>query len=134
LGYCFELKLRGLQDRFLPARPRFKEYLIFPVLFASFYLAAAGKTPRWVLVPLLVFGAIAEGSLLNTFCHIHTPLSVGIWRASLGVVIGLLLGGVLCALIAWGQRLLYRPARLFSENNPNDQINTPLRRSWEDEA
>jgi hypothetical protein len=116
----FEMKLRGLQDRFLPARPRFKEYLIFPVLFAAFYLAAEGRTPRWVLVPLLIFGAIAEGSLLNTFCHIHTPLSVGLWRAGLGIVIGLVLGVVLCLLIRWTRHLVHPPSRLFAKNNPGN--------------
>ena len=31
-------------------------------------------------------------SLLNTFCHLHTPLFVSLWRALLALAIGIVVG------------------------------------------
>ena len=85
----FELKIRGLLDRFLPARPRFQEFLIgHPALILSFVLAARGRR-SWAF-PLFIIGAIGQVSLLNTFCHLHTPLAASLWRAAIGIVIGVL--------------------------------------------
>jgi hypothetical protein len=44
-------------------------------------------------------GSIGQVSLLNTFCHIHTPLIISLWRDALGLVIGAALGGALFLLI-----------------------------------
>jgi hypothetical protein len=97
----FELKTRALLDRLLYARPRFKEFLIgHPALLLGLVYAAEGRR-KWAL-PLLVIGAIGQESLLNTFCHLHTPLLVGLWRAGLGLGIGVALGFLLL--------LLFRPA------------------------
>lgn len=86
-----ELKLRSLLDQLLVVRPRTKEFLIgHPALFLSAALA-----PLWgrrVSVPLLWIGIIGQVSLINTFCHIHTPLSVSLLRAFNGLWIGILLG------------------------------------------
>jgi hypothetical protein len=90
----FELKIRAILDRLLYARPRFKEFLIgHPALLLGLLFAAEGRR-KWAL-PLLVVGAIGQESLLNTFCHLHTPLLVSLWRAVLGIVIGVFLGFVL---------------------------------------
>jgi len=97
----FELKTRALLDRFLYARPRFKEFLIgHPALLLGLVYAAEGRR-KWAL-PLLVIGAIGQESLLNTFCHLHTPLLVELWRAGLGIGIGVALGFLLL--------LFFRPA------------------------
>jgi hypothetical protein len=90
----FELKIRAILDRLLYARPRFKEFLIgHPALMLGLSFAAEGRR-KWAL-PLLVVGAIGQESLLNTFCHLHTPLLVGVWRTVLGIVIGVVLGFLL---------------------------------------
>ncbi|HVK04628.1 MAG TPA: DUF5693 family protein, partial [Armatimonadaceae bacterium] len=86
-----ELKIRSVLDRLLYARPRFKEFLIgHPALFVSLALAARGHW-RWAL-PLFVLGAVGQVSLLNTFCHLHTPVPVSLWRALLGIGIGVIIG------------------------------------------
>jgi len=50
---------------------------------------------RWA-APALLVGVLGQASMLNTFCHIHTYLTVSLMRA----FIGLLLGAVLGMLIA----------------------------------
>lgn len=93
-----ELKVRSLLDQYLYARPRFKEFLLgHPVMVAALVVALRGWR-RWA-VPLFLVGAIGQVSLLNTFCHLHTPLLVSLWRAGLGLVIGLILGAVLSVFV-----------------------------------
>jgi hypothetical protein len=89
-----ELRLRSILDRLLYARPRFKEFLIgHPAMVAGLALAVTGR-PRWATLPLLLVGAIGQVSLLNTFCHLHTPLLVSALRALLGIAIGVIIGAV----------------------------------------
>jgi len=89
-----ELKLRALLDRVLPTRPRFQEFLIgHPAMILSLILAARGWR-TWAYYLFLV-GAIGQVSLLNTFCHLHTPLAVEVWRAGLGIGIGLVIALIL---------------------------------------
>ena len=86
-----ELKFRAILDRFLFARPRFKEFLIgHPALMLALIFGVQGRR-QWA-IPLFLVGMIGQVSLLNTFCHLHTPLLVGVWRALLGLGIGVVIG------------------------------------------
>lgn len=85
---------RGFLENLFWVRPRTKEFLIgYPLLFAGiiFYLKGQKKY-LWVF---LTFGAIALTSLINTFCHIHTPLLTSLLRSFIGLVFGFVLGLVL---------------------------------------
>ncbi len=89
-----ELKLRSLLDHYLYARPRFKEFLLgHPIMVLALTLSVRGYR-RWA-IPLFLVGAIGQVSLLNTFCHVHTPLLVSLWRAGLGLIIGVVAGAIL---------------------------------------
>jgi hypothetical protein len=93
-----ELKLRALMDRFLFVRPRTKEFLIgHPAMVVALW--AGLKRWRLLWAPALLLGAVGQVSLLNTFCHIHTPLALSLLRAANGLGLGLLLGGVAVLLI-----------------------------------
>jgi hypothetical protein len=93
-----ELRLRGLLDRILLVRPRTKEFLVgHPFLFLAFALAP--KLSRRALVALLLVGFIGQVSLVNTFCHIHTPLHVSILRILNGLWVGLVFGALLTAAV-----------------------------------
>jgi hypothetical protein len=93
-----EMALRSLLDRFM-VRPRTKEFLIgHPVLVATLVLAARGAGRPW-LVPLLLVGAIGQVSMVNSFCHLHTPLALTLARTLNGLWIGVLLGLVLAWLV-----------------------------------
>lgn len=94
----FELKIRAILDRVLFVRPRTKEFLIgHPILLAGIAAAMIGRR-RWA-IPLLVFGTIGQISVLNTFCHIHTPISETLLRVTWGVIFGSFFGMVLYALL-----------------------------------
>ena len=57
-------------------------------------LAALGR-PKWWWMPLLLLGALGQASLVNTFCHIHTPLAISFIRMVYGVVLGAIIGCIL---------------------------------------
>jgi hypothetical protein len=89
-----ELKFRALLDRVLPVRPRTKEFLIgHPAWVLAMALWYRGRR-KWAL-PIFVVGVVGQVSLLNTFCHIHTPLHLSILRGITGLVLGAVLGAVL---------------------------------------
>ncbi|APD10220.1 MULTISPECIES: DUF5693 family protein [Thermus] len=82
-----ELKLRSLlQD--IMVRPRFKE--VFG--HALFPLALLLPWPRFVQNGLLFLAALGVASILNTFSHFHTPLTISFFRVVNGAILGLLLG------------------------------------------
>ena len=86
-----ELQSRAVLDRILPVRPRTKEFLVGHPLFIL-GLAWWWRGRRRLGLPCLVFGSLGQVSLLNTFCHIHTPLVISAWRDGIGLVLGVLLG------------------------------------------
>ena len=87
-----ELKVRALLDKYLLVRPRTKEFLLgHPALMFALAAAYAGRYRR-AIVPLLVLGAVGQASLVDTFCHLHTPLFLSLLRALIGLVLGGIIG------------------------------------------
>lgn len=105
-----ELKVRALLDQLLYTRPRFKEFLIgHPAMIVGLALAITRR--RKLALPFLLVGALGQVSMLNTFCHLHTPLLVSLLRALLGFTIGAVLGTVAyLILVRLFPVLLSRPA------------------------
>ncbi len=104
-----ELKFRSFLDAFLPIRPRTKEFLIgHPALFLAIAAAFGGR--RNLAGLLLIIGTIGEVSLVNTFCHIHTPIALSLMRVVVGAVLGLAIGIVILYLSSfiarYGRKLL----------------------------
>lgn len=93
-----ELKLRAVLDRVFLARPRFKDVFGHAAMVLSLLIYMRTRQRVWAL-PLFILGAFGQVSLLNTFCHLHTPLAVSLWRAFLGIVLGGLLGSVAYAFL-----------------------------------
>lgn len=88
-----EMKFRALLEKVLVVRPRTKEFLFgHPFFLVGLALWLRGK--RSLGLPLFVFGCIGQVSLLNTFCHIHTPLILSFWRDFIGLAIGTVLGWI----------------------------------------
>ena len=95
-----ELKTRALLDKYLYVRPRTKEFLLgHPALLLGLVAAASGRFPKWVL-PLLVIGAIGQSSLMDTFCHLHTPLLISALRGLIGWALGAVFGALLWTAVA----------------------------------
>lgn len=86
-----ELRLRALLENSLGARPRFKEMLLgHPSLLLAGLAAMRGRRD-WV-PGLVLLGMVSVASTLNTFCHVHTPLSQSLLRTFHALWIGTLLG------------------------------------------
>ncbi|HEV8340041.1 MAG TPA: DUF5693 family protein [bacterium] len=95
-----EARAREVLEDLLVARPRTKEFLIgHPALMLA-AAAAALRLRAWV-VPLAVVGAIGQAGLVNSFSHIHTPLTIVLLRTLYALIIGTLLGALPVALLAW---------------------------------
>ena len=83
----WELQLRAfLQD--VMVRPRFKEIFAHALVPIALLL----PWPAWIRNTLLVLVALGMGSILNTFAHYHTPLSISFFRVLNGIWIGVALG------------------------------------------
>ncbi len=95
-----EMELRTALDRLLSVRPRSKEvFLGHPVMLLALLLTMRGVRPGvWIAFAV---GVIGQVSLLNSFCHVHTPLLLTILRVFNGVWVGALGGLILCALWDW---------------------------------
>ncbi|MFT5170625.1 MAG: hypothetical protein ACI9BD_000394 [Candidatus Marinamargulisbacteria bacterium] len=73
-------------------RPRTKEFLIgYPFLILAFFYVDRGVPRNWLWF-YNVLGSVALISAVNSFCHIHTPLTITIYRTCLGLVLGFLIG------------------------------------------
>ncbi len=96
-----EGQLRALLDQVLLVRPRSKEIFFgHPAMIVALVLIAAGTRRRlWLW---LTAGTIGQVSILNTFCHLHTPLQVSLLRVGHGLWLGVLGGLVLWVIIYLG--------------------------------
>ncbi|BCW96822.1 MAG: DUF5693 family protein [Fimbriimonadales bacterium] len=87
----WELRLRALLETVMNVRPRTKEFLIgHPALVIGAAMLLMRQTR---LLPLTMFLAtIGQVSLVNTFCHLHSPLLVSLQRTGWGILLGVGLG------------------------------------------
>lgn len=99
-----EEAIRRWLDATLMVRPRFKEFVIgHPALIAWLYLA--GRHPdkfQFCKLGLFLLGFIGQVSIINTFVHVHTPITVSLIRTVNGLAGGLILGTGLLVLIMGG--------------------------------
>ncbi|HHV43144.1 MAG TPA: hypothetical protein GXX57_00555 [Firmicutes bacterium] len=95
-----ERSIRQFLTEMLVVRPRFKEFLVgYPALWVAYGWLAKGEGPRALW---LATGSLAPISVLNSFCHAHTPLTISLYRSALGLVLGIPLGMVLWCLVNAG--------------------------------
>lgn len=103
-----ELHMRNLLDHFFFVRPRTKSFLIgLPALYIALKLLAKLKKdssdlPRsfgaWTALALAV-AMVSQTDIVNTFCHIHTPVLLSIERIGIEFVVGALFGIILWSII-----------------------------------
>jgi hypothetical protein len=102
-----ELKLRSLLTRYLAVRPRTKEIFIgHPMMIVGIAMLlrarlsgiAKPKNGGWIALAV-TGGAVGQTSIVNTMCHLHTPLTVGLMRILVGMVLGGILGLVFWAIV-----------------------------------
>lgn len=86
-----EVKFRNWLEYTLYARPRTKEmFLAFPAV--ALYVAASDRRIALLQWPLGILAGIGACSVVNTFCHIFTPLHVSLIRTLLSAGIGFAVG------------------------------------------
>lgn len=86
-----EEKIRIFLEKTLIARPRNKEFLIgYPALLLA--MSMNFLRIKEFKIPVIIIGTIGPVTLINTFCHIHTPFLFSILRTFNGVWLGLVLG------------------------------------------
>jgi hypothetical protein len=89
----FELKMRATLEQIFITRPRTKEIFVgMPaMLFAAYFILRR----NWLLaLGAAIVATIGQADLLNTFCHIHTPLFYSVLRSIHGLWLGILVGAV----------------------------------------
>ncbi|MEN2767346.1 DUF5693 family protein [Ornithinibacillus xuwenensis] len=88
-----ELWIRNKLEEYLYVRPRTKEFLIgFPFYILGLYFV---KKWEWVGKLLLLIGVIGFLSMMNTFTHLHIPISISLLRTAYSIVFGYVIGMVL---------------------------------------
>lgn len=112
-----EVTLRRFLENVLYARPREKEFLIgHPLLL----LAAFGALRRWpkaIHFILTVGGVIGISSMVETFCHIRTPVLMSLARGLDGLWIGILIGFVILILV---RIIMYLNHRLYARGTRHE--------------
>lgn len=89
-----EITFRNWLEYVLYARPRTKEmFIAFPAI--ALFVVAAHKRYPILELPLAVLACLGTTSVINTFCHIFTPVHVSVIRTLLGMAIGAVLGVML---------------------------------------
>ncbi len=101
-----ELKLRAFLEQAFYARPRSKELFIGHPAFMLAAMAFLKKWPTWVFFVLVLVATIGQGSMVETFAHMRTPVFMSTMRGIGGIVLGGALGAVLMVLIEVWQRIL----------------------------
>lgn len=92
-----EIKLRQFLEQAMYARPREKEFMIgHPAFFLAVW-AWYHKWPRLLHFALFVVAVIAQGSMVETFAHLRTPVFMSFIRGVDGIAVGLFFGLVAVA-------------------------------------
>ncbi len=100
----FEEKMRDFLEHTLIARPRTKEFFIgHPILMLSIFWSFLRI--RTYKIAFIGLGVIGQTTLINSFCHIHTPLKIALLRTFNGLWLGAVMGFIYIAIFYIGYRL-----------------------------
>ena len=89
---AIELKMRAFLEQVMYARPREKEFMIGHPAFFLMVMAVYKCAPRWWQFVLVCGAVIGQGSLVQTFCHMRTPVVMSFVRALDGYAVGIIFG------------------------------------------
>jgi len=99
---AIELKLRYFLEQVMWARPREKEFMIGHPAFYIAAWAAWKKLPVWFNGLCVTAAAIGQGSAVQTFAHMRSPILMSYVRAAGGYALGVLVGLVGLAVFVQG--------------------------------
>jgi len=101
-----ELRFRAFLEQAMYARPRSKELLIGHPAFMLAALAWYRKWPTMLLFALVMVATIGQGSMVETFAHMRTPVFMSFVRGIGGIVLGGLLGAAAMVAVEVWQYLI----------------------------
>ncbi len=110
-----ELKFRAFLEQAFYARPRSKELMIGHPAFMLAVLAWCRKWPTMLLFALVLVATIGQGSMVETFAHMRTPVYMSFVRGIGGIVLGCGIGAFLMVLVHLVQMLLSSAKERFSK-------------------
>jgi hypothetical protein len=118
-----ELKMRALLEQVFITRPRTKEvFLGHPAMIFAVYFALRRQ---WIpAFAGAILATIGQADMLNSFCHLHTPIFYALLRSIHAVWLGIVIGGV----ALWFYHTLtsprgftsYKPPRANSGDDPDE--------------
>jgi len=111
-----EIKLRRFLEVTMYARPREKEFLIGHPAFLMAVMALYKNWPRFFHFAFVVAATIAQGSLVETFAHMRTPVIMSLARGANGLLLGALLGVAAVLVFHWLQSLTFLIGRRLPSN------------------
>lgn len=94
-----ELKLRAFLEQAMYARPRTKEFMIGHPAFLLAAMAWFRKWPTMVLFVLVMVATIGQGSMVETFAHMRSPILMSAARGLGGLVLGAGVGAICMILV-----------------------------------
>ena len=113
---AIEVKMRLFLEQLMYARPRQKEFMIgHPAFFLAVH-AAYHHAPRLIQYALTCGAVIGQASLVQTFCHMRTPVFMSTVRALDGYAMGAVIGIVLVVVLALAMPLLLKLQRRYLSN------------------
>ena len=88
----FEMSIRASLEKMLVARPRTREvFLGYPCILVLAYLVSNNYFARYREI-FRIGAALGFSSVINSFCHFHTPMTMILLREFNGLWTGLLVG------------------------------------------
>jgi len=99
--------VREVLEKLFTARPRIKEFFIghpLMVLGITLYLAEKSGREKEFRIRVeswpwfIVLGLVGQISIVNSFCHGHTPLAISLVRTINGIWLGIIMGILLSAI------------------------------------
>ena len=103
-----ELHFRAMLEQAFYARPRSKELLIGHPAFMLAALTFWRKWPTMVFFALVLVATIGQGSMVETFAHMRTPVYMSMMRGIGGIVLGGLIGAACMVLVQLWQLVMAR--------------------------
>ncbi|MBE8949330.1 MAG: hypothetical protein SR3Q1_01830 [Quinella sp. 3Q1] len=90
-----EIKIRNMLEQFFYARPRSKEIFFGHPAFVLMIAAFLKKFPKSICFALVMAATIGQGSMVETFAHMRTPIFMSFMRGLDGLIPGAIIGAVL---------------------------------------
>ncbi len=90
-----EIKIRAMLEQMFYARPRSKEIFFGHPAFMLAFAAFLKRFPKMICFVLVMAATIGQGSMVETFAHMRTPILMSFMRGLDGLIPGAIIGAVL---------------------------------------